>query len=149
MLSSRIHGEARETATTHVAIAEESRATGTPVSPPAVILSGGETTVTVRGDGTGDPNQEFATSAALSVAANPETDAASDIAIAAVDSDGIDGATNAAGALVDSDTVADSERARAALADNDVYSYLKSRDGLILTGPTGTNLNNLRVLVVA
>lgn len=152
VLSSRIRGEAREAATTHVAIAEEAPATGTPVSPPAVILSGGETTVTVRGDGTGGPNQEFATSAALMLAGNNGTgngmDTADAITVAAVDSDGIDGATNAAGAVVDDITVEDSETARNALADNDVFPYLESRNSLVLTGPTGTNLNDLRVLVV-
>ncbi|AGB32999.1 Hydroxypyruvate reductase [Natrinema pellirubrum DSM 15624] len=143
VLSSRVRGEAREAATTHVAIAEEIRATGTPLEPPAVVLSGGETTVTVRGDGSGGPNQEFATSAALSLAER-ETD----VAVAAVDTDGIDGATDAAGALVDRATVEDPDAARAALADNDVYPYLESRNGLVCTGPTGTNLNDLRVLVV-
>ncbi|QSW99504.1 glycerate kinase type-2 family protein [Haloterrigena alkaliphila] len=148
VLSSRVRGEAREAATTHIAIAEEALATGTPVSPPAVLLSGGETTVTVRGDGTGGPNQEFATSAAVEIAdgGGPENG----IIVAAVDTDGIDGATDAAGALVDGTTVADGERdrAHAALADNDVYPYLEERDALIHTGPTGTNLNDLRLIVV-
>ncbi|MBZ6495411.1 glycerate kinase type-2 family protein [Natrinema longum] len=142
VLSSRVRGEAREAATTHVAVAEEALATGTPISPPAVILSGGETTVTVRGDGAGGPNQEFATSAALALENGGR------ITVAAVDTDGIDGATDAAGALVDGATVADPDDARVALAENDVYPYLASRDALLLTGPTGTNLNDLRVLVV-
>ncbi|MDF9745597.1 glycerate kinase type-2 family protein [Natrinema salsiterrestre] len=144
VLSSRVRGEARDAATTHVAIAEESRATGTPVEPPAVILSGGETTVTVRGDGTGGPNQEFATSAALELGSGQDVG----ITVAAVDTDGIDGATDAAGGVADWTTVEDADAARAALADNDVYPYLESRDGLVVTGPTGTNLNDLRVLVV-
>ncbi|WP_339103110.1 DUF4147 domain-containing protein [Haloterrigena salinisoli] len=140
LLSSRVRGEAREAATTHVAVAEEVLATGTPVSTPAVILSGGETTVTVRGDGTGGPNQEFATSAAL--------DLEGGITVAAVDTDGIDGATDVAGAIVDETTVDDAERARETLAANDVFPYLEERGELIRTGPTGTNLNDLRVLVV-
>ncbi|WP_137288718.1 glycerate kinase type-2 family protein [Natronorubrum halophilum] len=140
VLSSRIRGEARDAATMHVAVAEEMVATETPISPPAVILSGGETTVTVIGDGEGGPNQEFATSAALELEDR--------ITVAAVDTDGIDGATDAAGALVDATTVEDRETARAALATNDVYPYLDERDGLIVTGPSGTNLNDLRVLVV-
>ncbi len=144
ILSSRVRGEAREAATTHVALAEEIWATGTPLEPPAVVLSGGETTVTVRGDGSGGPNQEFAASAALSLAGR-----GTDIAVAAVDTDGIDGGTDAAGALVDGTTVADPDAARAALADNDVSPYLASRNGLVLTGSTGTNLNDLRVLVVS
>ncbi|MGQ3411822.1 glycerate kinase type-2 family protein [Natrinema sp. LN54] len=150
VLSSRVRGEARDAATMQVAIAEEIRATGTPIEPPAVVLSGGETTVTVRGDGTGGPNQEFATSAALELEAGGEaaTGDGGDIAVAAVDTDGIDGATDAAGALVDGATVEDPETARAALEENDVYPYLEARDALVLTGPTGTNLNDLRVLVV-
>ncbi|WP_226481241.1 glycerate kinase type-2 family protein [Natrinema amylolyticum] len=154
VLSSRVRGEARDAAAIHVAIAEEARATGTPVSPPAVILSGGETTVTVRGDGTGGPNQEFATSAALEIEGGggdengAESGSTGGITVAAVDTDGIDGATDAAGALVDGTTVADPDAAREALAENDVYPYLESRDGLLFTGPTGTNLNDLRVLVV-
>ncbi|GAB7118021.1 glycerate kinase type-2 family protein [Natrinema sp. JCM 9743] len=140
VLSSRVRGEARDAAATHVAIAEEVLATGRPVAPPAVVLSGGETTVTVRGDGTGGPNQEFATSAALHLADGSE------IAVAAVDTDGSDGATDAAGALVDGTTVADPDAAREALANNDAYPYLESRDGLLCTGPTGTNLNDLRVI---
>ncbi|ELY70889.1 glycerate kinase type-2 family protein [Natrinema versiforme] len=147
VLSSRVRGEARDAATTQVAIAEEIRATGTPVEPPAVVLSGGETTVTVRGDGTGGPNQEFATNAALELEAGGEG-GDGNIAVAAVDTDGIDGATDAAGALVDGETVEDPETARAALEENNVYPYLEARDGLVLTGPTGTNLNDLRVLVV-
>ncbi len=142
VLSSRVRGEAREAATTHVAIAEEIRATSTPVSPPAVLLSGGETTVTLHGDGSGGPNQEFATSAALELADERR------ITVAAVDTDGIDGATDAAGALVDGTTVEDPDAAREALAENDVYPYLESRGALVLTGPTGTNLNDLRVVVV-
>jgi len=148
VLSSRIRGEAREAATTHVAIAEEVRATGNPVSPPAVLLSGGETTVTIRGDGTGGPNQEFATSAALELADGDETEGEAGITIAAVDSDGIDGVSDAAGALVDRTTVEDPDSARTALAENDVYPYLETRHALVRTGPTGTNLNDLRVLVV-
>ncbi|GAA0665478.1 glycerate kinase type-2 family protein [Natronoarchaeum mannanilyticum] len=163
VLSSRVRGEARDAATTHVAVAEEIRATGTPVSPPAVVLSGGETTVTIRGDGTGGPNQEFATSAALELGgggtdaeagddsgaeAGDEVGAEGRITVAAVDTDGIDGASDAAGALVDGTTVEDPDAAREALAENDVYPFLESRGGLVLTGPTGTNLNDLRVLVV-
>ncbi|SEW03847.1 glycerate kinase type-2 family protein [Natrinema salifodinae] len=158
VLSSRVRGEARDAATAHVAIAEEVRATGTPVEPPAVLLSGGETTVTLRGDGTGGPNQEFATSAALELAGDSRgedsgesgngTGNESSITVAAVDTDGIDGASDAAGAIVDETTVDEPAAARQALAENDVYPYLDERNGLLLTGPTGTNLNDLRVLVV-
>ena len=144
ILSSRIRGEAREAAKTHAAIAEEAHATGNPLSPPAVVCSGGETTVTLKGVGTGGPNQEFTLSAALELR---DTEGEKGIALASVDTDGIDGATDAAGAIVDADTVDDPERARDALDDNDAYPYLDARDSLIETGPTGTNVNDLRVLV--
>lgn len=143
ILSRSVRGEAREAAKTHVALAEESQRTGNPVSPPAVVLSGGETTVTVTGDGTGGPNQEFALSAA--------TELPDGVVLGAVDTDGIDGATDAAGALVTSETIADEADARAAaaaLANNDAYPYLDERDALLTSGATGTNVNDLRVLVV-
>ncbi|MFD1684723.1 glycerate kinase type-2 family protein [Halobellus litoreus] len=140
VLSSSVRGEAREAALTHVAVAEESRATGNPVSPPAAVLSGGETTVTIRGDGTGGPNQEFTLSAATEL---PEG-----TVLCAVDTDGIDGPTDAAGALVDAATVDDLREARAKLKENDVYDYLDERDALVFTGQTGTNVNDLRLLLV-
>lgn len=140
VLSSRVRGEAREAAKTHVAIAEECLATGNPADPPVVLLSGGETTVTVRGDGTGGPNQEFAVSAALELGAGA--------VLACADTDGIDGATDAAGALVDGTTVESVGAAHRALAENDVYPYLDERGALLRTGATGTNVNDLRVLVV-
>ena len=142
ILSSRVRGEAREAATTHVAVAEEALATGNPVSPPAVVLSGGETTVTVRGDGEGGPNLEFALSAAFSL---PEG-----ATLAAVDSDGRDGGTDVAGAVVGARTFAPDERAAArdALNDNDALGALDGRNAVIRTGPTGTNVNDVRVVVV-
>ncbi|ELY59019.1 glycerate kinase type-2 family protein [Natronolimnohabitans innermongolicus] len=140
LLSSSIRGEARAAATTHVAIAEEIRRSGRPVSPPAAIVSGGETTVTVTGDGTGGPNQEFALGAALELPA--------ETVLGAVDTDGIDGPTDAAGAVVTPDVVDDERRARAMLADNDAYPYLDERGALVRSGATGTNVNDLRVLLV-
>jgi len=140
VLSSRIRGEAREAAKTQVAIAEEILSTGEPLEPPAAVVSGGETTVTVRGDGTGGPNQEFVLSAAV------ELDEAGVVA-GAVDTDGIDGVTDAAGGIVGSETV-DSGAATTALADNDTYRLLNKVDALIRTGPTGTNVNDLRVVIV-
>jgi len=141
ILSSRVEGEAREAAKTHAAIAAEVRATGNPAEPPVVLLSGGETTVTIRGDGTGGPNQEFVLSGSLT------TDSAG-ITLASVDTDGSDGATDAAGAIVDRDTADDARAARSALAANDAYPYLADRGALIETGSTGTNVNDLRVLVI-
>ncbi|WP_255148673.1 glycerate kinase type-2 family protein [Halorarius halobius] len=141
VLSTRIEGEAREAGRFHAAVAAEARASGDPVDPPAVLLSGGETTVTVRGEGKGGPNLEFALAAALDV---PEG-----VVAASVDTDGRDGSTGAAGAVVDAETVDDVAAARAALADNDALGYLSEREVLVETGATGTNVNDLRVLVVA
>lgn len=143
VLSSRIGGEAAEVGRTHAAIGGECAATGNPIQPPAVILSGGETTVTVDGDGVGGPNQEFALGATRELQG-------SDIVVAGVDTDGLDGSTDAAGALVDGETVPPEDRAaaRAALRDHDTYPFLDERDALIETGETGTNVNDLRVVVV-
>ena len=142
VLSSRIRGEAREAARSHVAIAEEMRATGNPFDPPAVVLSGGETTVTLRGDGDGGPNQEFALSAALELDEE-------NVVVASVDTDGVDGASEAAGAVVDARTVTDDESdAHDALEGNDSLPFLDAHDALVVTGPTGTNVNDLRVMVV-
>lgn len=144
VLSSSVRGEAREAAKTHVAIAEEVRRSGNPATAPAAILSGGETTVTVAGDGSGGPNQEFALSAAIELASADGAEAV----LAAVDTDGIDGPTDAAGAVVDANTVGDVQRARSLLAANDVHDYLDERGALVRTGQTGTNVNDLRVLLV-
>jgi len=145
VLSSRIRGEAREAAKTQVAIAEGIAATGEPLDPPAVVVSGGETTVTVDGEGVGGPNQEFALSAALELTVGDDT--APETVVAAVDTDGVDGPTDAAGAIVDGETVAVRE-GRHALADNDASTALGAADAVITTGPTGTNVNDLRVVVV-
>lgn len=140
ILSSQVEGEAREVAKTHVAIAEEALATANPVTPPAVFLSGGETTVTLRGDGYGGPNQEFVLSGTL-------TTASEGIVVASVDTDGQDGASNVAGAIADREAFEDDQQARTALAENDVYPYLAERGQVIKTGKTGTNVNDLRVVV--
>jgi len=141
VLSSSIRGESQAAAVTHVAIAEEIQRRGDPVEPPAAILSGGETTAAVGdADGTGGPNQEFALRAAVDLPART--------VCCAVDTDGLDGPTDGAGAVVDPDTVDDPQRARAALAAHDVYGYLDDRDALVRTGATGTNVNDLRVLLV-
>ena len=139
VLSSRVEGEAAESAKTHAAVANEIAATGTPIEPPAAVLSGGETTVTVEDGGSGGPNQEFALSAGLALDG--------DAVVGAVDTDGIDGASDAAGALVD-ESVIDRAAAQAALDENESGAYLTERDRTILTGHTGTNVNDLRLLLV-
>jgi hydroxypyruvate reductase len=133
-------GEARESAADHLDAASKVPTGEAPVMPPAVLLTGGELTVTVRGGGTGGPNQEFCLAAAL--------DCPGEVTVAAVDTDGRDGSTDAAGAIVDAATVSDPAAARAALEDNDAYTYLDGCDALIRTGRTGTNVNDLRVVVV-
>jgi len=140
LLSSSVRGEAREAALTHVAVAEEIAATGNPLSAPAVVLSGGEATATVRGDGVGGPNAEFALAAAVELPASST--------LACIDTDGRDGSSEFAGAVVDGDTVDDVRAAREALANSDAYGYLGDRDAVVSTGATGTNVNDLRVLVV-
>jgi len=146
VLSSLMRGEAREAALFHVAAAEEVTATGNPVAAPGALLSGGELTVTVRGDGVGGPSLEFALGAALELSASREPlDGA---VLAAVDTDGRDGSTDAAGAIVDGGTVEDALAARRALDANDAHPFLDERGALLVTGPTGTNVNDLRVLLV-
>ena len=140
LLSTRLRGESRTTGQFHREIGTDIRETGIPCEPPAVILSGGETTVSVDGDGRGGPNQEFALAAAI--------DLPDGIAIGAIDTDGIDGTGPAAGALVDATTVAAPDAARAALTANDTYEFLANQSDAIHTGQTGTNLNDLRVIVV-
>lgn len=151
VLSSRIRGEARAAGVTHAAIAEEIADSGAPIEPPAVVLSGGETTVTVEGDGTGGPNLECALAAGIEFATPDSPVADRPVAFLAADTDGRDGSTDAAGALVTPKTIADgadATAARAALDDNDSLPALCERNALIRTGATGTNVNDLRVLVV-
>ncbi len=140
VLSTRIEGESTQAGRFHAAIGMEAAESGDPVAPPAAVLSGGETTVHVTGDGVGGPNQEFALAAATELPPSG--------VLGAVDTDGGDGSTDAAGALVDAYTVDDEAAVRAALADNDSYGFLDSRGALLRSGATGTNVNDLRVLVV-
>jgi glycerate 2-kinase len=154
VLSDRVRGESREVARTHAAVAESILAGDGPLDPPAVVLSGGETTVTVRGDGDGGPNAEFALAAATEFTDGPAVrgDRVREaVALGSVDTDGRDGPGEddvPAGAVVDGTTVEDPVAARAALADSDSHGYLDGRNALVRTGPTGTNANDLRVVVV-
>ena len=119
---------------------------GQPVAPPAVLLSGGETTVTVRGNGRGGRNSEFLAGLALGLRK------AAGIHAIAADTDGIDGSEPNAGAIVTPDTL---ERARAAgldpvalMANNDCYSLFAALGDLVVTGPTLTNVNDFRAVLV-
>jgi hydroxypyruvate reductase len=126
-------GEAREVARDHAR-----RALASP--PGTALISGGELTVTVRGEGTGGPNQEYALAAALALRG-------SRVAGLAADSDGMDGRSEAAGAFFDGTTVNDTRPVEAALAANDSGPFFAARDALFVTGPTGTNVNDLRILL--
>lgn len=140
LLSSSVQGETREVARVHAAMAREILESGNPVKSPACLISGGETTVTLRGSGKGGRNQEFALAAAIDIAG------LHGVTVLSCGTDGTDGPTDAAGGIVDS-TTAD-KHARAALADNNSYPYLKSRDALVITGPTHTNVMDINVVLV-
>ncbi len=146
LLSTYVEGEAREVAKVFAAIGKEIRAAGRPVSRPGCVIAGGETTVTVRGDGKGGRNQEMALAAALAI------QGLDDIAIVCLATDGTDGPTNASGALAEGDTVA---RARAMGLDpwehlqrNNAYPFFAALGDLLLTGPTHTNVNDLAFVFV-
>ena len=147
LLSTTITGDARPIAAVYAAVIREVLESGNPLPPPCAIVSGGEATVTVRGNGTGGPNQEFA----LTLAA--ELDGVGGWAAFAADTDGNDGPTDAAGGLV-SGATADAIRGggvdpEEALANNDAYRALEAGGALLATGPTGTNVNDLRVALVS
>jgi glycerate 2-kinase len=142
ILSTTIEGETRDVARMHVAIARECLRSGHPAKPPVCILSGGETTVTLRGSGKGGRNQEFALAAALDLIDEPG------ILVLSAGTDGTDGPTDAAGAFATAATAKDARAARAALDANDSYSYLQGTGDLLLTGPTRTNVMDVRILLV-
>ena len=147
ILSSMIEGETKEVARAHSAIAKEIIKTGHPIGAPACIISGGETTVTLQGQGCGGRNQEFYLAAALDITELPAR-----VAILSGGTDGDDGPTDAAGAIVDPLTVQRGEAANAEalrhLSDNDAYSFFKKTDDLLITGPTGTNVMDVRLVLV-
>ena len=145
-LGDRVEGEAREVAAAHAKLARELRAQGKR----AVILSGGELTVTIRGKGRGGPNQEYALALAMGLADMPA------VAALAGDTDGTDGgvgeASDPAGALLDGETVARAKAlgldTAAFLADNNSTAFFAALGDLLITGPTYTNVNDFRAIVV-
>jgi glycerate 2-kinase len=147
LLSTTITGDARAIASVYAAVIREVLESGNPLPPPCAIVSGGEATVTVRGGGTGGPNQEFV----LTLAA--ELDGVGGWAALAADTDGNDGPTDAAGGLVSGATADDIRGGGVdpgeALANNDAYRALEAGGALLSTGPTGTNVNDLRVALVS
>lgn len=150
ILTSRLEGESREVGRALASITMEVIERGVPVQPPAAILAGGETTVRVRGRGRGGRNMELAFSWALSMRYWGYRDEA---AILSMDTDGIDGFTDAAGAILVPGLVeelismgVDPYRV---LEDNDTYTAISRVGGLIVTGPTGSNLNSIQVILVS
>ncbi len=146
ILSSAIEGETKVVAQVHTAIAKEIRASGNPISKPACIISGGETTVTIKGKGLGGRNQEFVLASATEIAGM------SDTVILSCGTDGTDGPTDAAGALADGLTIQRAEKlgmqAMEYLWNNDSYHFFEKLDDLIKTGPTNTNVMDVRLLLV-
>jgi hydroxypyruvate reductase len=147
ILSSMVEGETKEVARVHSAVAKEIIKTGHPIAAPACIISGGETTVTLQGQGRGGRNQEFCLAAALDITELPPQ-----VTILSGGTDGDDGPTDAAGAIVDPLTVKRGETANAEalryLSDNDAYSFFKKTNDLLITGPTGTNVMDVRLVLV-
>jgi glycerate-2-kinase len=141
-----MEGEASQVGVAIAGVASEIEATGNPLPPPAAIVIGGETTVTVTGRGLGGRNQELALAAARKIQGLNSV-------VAALATDGVDGPTEAAGAIVDGSTM---HRARSlglepgeSLADNDSYRFFKELGDCFMTGPTGTNVNDLTLILVS
>lgn len=146
ILGDSLEGEARDVALVHAGIAKQVLHHNQPVAAPCVLLSGGETTVTVRGEGRGGRNAEFALALAVALDAQP------DVYAIACDTDGIDGTEDNAGAIVAPDTLARAEAvgidAKACLADNNGYGFFQAIKRLVMSGPTLTNVNDFRAIVI-
>jgi len=146
ILSDAIEGEARDVALVHAALAREVRTRNRPFAAPIALLSGGETTVTLRGSGRGGRNAEFLLAFAIAI------DGVEGVSALAGDTDGIDGSENNAGAYADGTSAMRMRAAGidplAALADNDAYSAFEAIGDLVVTGPTGTNVNDFRAIIV-
>ena len=146
ILTTTLEGEAREVAKVFSALARELVRFRRPLPPPALLIAAGETTVTVRGDGSGGRNQELALAAALGIQGLPG------VALMSLGTDGRDGPTDAAGGLVDGDTITRLEAAgvdpEEALVQNDSYHALRAAGDLLVIGPTGTNVADLVLLGV-
>ncbi len=145
ILSSTMQGETREVARVHAEILREVRNGGSPAAAPTCLLTGGETTVTVKGPGKGGRNQEFVLSAAIAI------DGLRDVLVASAGTDGTDGPTDAAGARADGGTGGPRPSSRSSLQDhlerNDSYPVFEALGDLIKTGPTGTNVMDVHLLL--
>jgi glycerate 2-kinase len=146
ILSSSIEGEAREAAKVLAAITKEITNSGHPLRSPACIISGGETTVTIRGKGKGGRNQELGLAAAMALAS------VDNFVFLSAGTDGTDGPTDAAGAIVDGQTIKSALEAginpNEALKNNDSYHLLKRTDELLVTGPTNTNVMDIQIILL-
>ncbi len=147
ILSSLIEGETRDVARVHCAILREICRSGRPTQKPACIISGGETTVTIRGKGLGGRNQEFCLASAVEIAGLPEK-----MVVLSGGTDGNDGPTDAAGAVVDPYTVERGGKMGLSAVDflnnNDAYHFFEKTEDLLMTGPTNTNVMDVRLLLV-
>ena len=146
ILSTRLQGEAREVGKILAGICISIRENQLPVAPPAALVAGGETTVTVRGNGRGGRNQELVLSAAPSIRGKPA------ILVSSIGTDGVDGPTDAAGAMADGDTIERSLRIHmnphSYLRENNSYPFFERLNDLVTTGPTGTNVNDIFIALV-
>jgi hydroxypyruvate reductase len=146
ILGDSIEGESRDVALVHAGIARQCAMRGQPEVPPCVLISGGETTVTLKGKGKGGPNTEFLLALAIALQARPG------IYALAGDTDGVDGSEDNAGALIYPDTLARAEQAglnaKSMLGDNDPYTFFAGIGDLLETGPTLTNVNDFRAVLI-
>ncbi len=146
ILSGMMEGETREVAKAHVAIAKEVLNSENPIAPPACVLSGGETTVRLQGDGKGGRNTEFALASAIALEGVENT------VLLSGGTDGTDGLTDAAGAMADGETVSLAREKHLDAVDylrrNDSYTFFETLGGLVITGPTRTNVMDVRVMLV-
>ncbi|WP_343713627.1 MOFRL family protein, partial [Inquilinus sp.] len=146
ILGDALEGEAREVGRVLAGIAEQAVRHGQPAARPCVLLSGGETTVTVKGQGRGGRNVELLLALTIQLQGRPGVSAI------ACDTDGIDGSEDNAGAWTDAGTLAQGKAqgliAAEFLANNDAYSYFAALDRLVVTGPTLTNVNDFRAILV-
>lgn len=146
VISSMVEGETKDVAKVHSAIIKEIKRSSNPISTPACVISGGETTVTIKGRGKGGRNQEFVLQAAIDI------DGMDNVLVFSAGTDGTDGPTDAAGAMADGYTINRARKigmdARKFLLENDSYNFFKPLRDLIFTGPTNTNVMDLCLLLV-
>jgi glycerate 2-kinase len=146
ILGDSIEGESRDVALVHAGIARQCALRGQPEVPPCVLISGGETTITLKGKGKGGRNTEFLLALAIALNGMPG------IYALAGDTDGVDGSEDNAGAMITPNTLARAEaaglNAKAMLADNDPWTFFKGVGDLLVTGPTLTNVNDFRAVLI-